>query len=124
MSTMSNAYDAGATCCVSDGPKTSTKMPSLIASPTAETPGINSFECFMESVRSSVEVHAQRKGYTRNGVDGQNDLAEVDKLMGTTVGHCVGEIVYKLKEYMTTPRRVVLEKVAGWAFILWRSTDE
>lgn len=82
----------------------------------------NSFKEFMEAVRSSVEDHAQRKGYTKNGTEGQNDLIEIDKLMGTHVHHCIAEIVYKAKEYLSTPRRVLLEKIAGWAFILWRET--
>lgn len=86
-------------------------------------PTDNSFNAFMEAVRSSIDGHAKRKGYTKNGPDdGRNDLIEIDKLMGTHVHHCIAEMVYKAKEYLMAPRRVLLEKISGWAFILWRET--
>lgn len=92
-----------------------TEVPAVIAP--------NSFQAFTQAVHDSVTAHAKRKGYTKNEVDGQNDLIEIDKLMGTHVHHCIAEIVYKAKEYLSCPRRVLLEKIAGWSFILWRETN-
>jgi hypothetical protein len=79
-----------------------------------------SFDIFMENVRSSVGEHAERKGYSHGGPDGGNQLLQVDELLGIRVAHGIGEIVYKSAEYLRTPRRVLLEKIAGWAFCLWR----
>lgn len=84
----------------------------------------NSFEAFAEAVRFSVEDAAKRKNYTKNGIDGPNQALEVTKALGLHAPHAVCEIVYKLIEYLGTPRRVLLEKVSGWAFILWRETKE
>jgi len=66
------------------------------------------FAAFAAAVRASCEEHAQRKNYTNSNVDGD----------------CIAEIVTKAIEYLKTPRRVLLEKIAGWAFILWRETED
>jgi len=80
----------------------------------------NSFEAFAAAVRESVDGHAKRKGYTKNDADGPNDLCEMAELLGVEPHHAIGEIVYKCKEYLINPREVLLVKIAGWAYILWR----
>lgn len=77
------------------------------------------FESFLEAVRASVDEHAKRKNYTDNGVSGENKLAEVGRLLEFEPQHGIGEIVYKCAEYLRNPREVLLEKIAGWAGILW-----
>lgn len=82
----------------------------------------NSFDAFAAAVRSSCDQHAKRKNYSDNGTDGHNRMISVMVEMGIHAPHCVGEIVYKCAEYLRTPRRVLLEKVAGWAYVLWKET--
>ncbi len=67
--------------------------------------------------------HAKRKNYTKNDADGDNQLASVMTLLGIAAPHGIGEIIYKCAEFLKTPRKVLLVKIAGWAFILWRDCD-
>ena len=83
----------------------------------------NSFDAFAAAVRSSVDQHAKRKNYTDGGADDKNKMIAVMVLMGIHAPHSIGEIIYKCTEYLKTPRRVLLEKVAGWAFVLWKETE-
>lgn len=77
----------------------------------------------MQAVRDSVEKHAQRKGYTTGTVNDKNQLLEIDKLLGIGQQHAIGEIVYKAAEFLKTPRAVLLEKIAGWCWVVWRQMD-
>ena len=80
---------------------------------------------FLALVKDSVDGQARRKGYTDNDVDGPNKLADVTRIIGIQRAHAVGECVYKLVEYLKNPREVLLIKVAGWCYILWKGhTDE
>lgn len=82
-----------------------------------------SFEQFVAAVKDSCEGHAQRKNYTSEGVDGDNQLLKVCVLLGIHDQHAIGEIIYKAVEYLKAPlptKRILLEKIAGWAFVLWR----
>ena len=82
------------------------------------------FAVFMEAVKDSVEGHARRKNYTTGGADDENQLLKVAVLLGIHDQHCIGEIVYKCAEFLKAPaetKKVLLLKIAGWAFILWRS---
>lgn len=78
------------------------------------------FENFMQAVKDSCETHAQRKGYTTGGVNDCNQLLVVTKTLGINNQHGVAEILYKCVEYLKEPREVLLIKVAGWAYILWK----
>lgn len=80
----------------------------------------NSFETFAAAVRDSCEGQAKRKGYTDSDANGPNQLAEVGRLLNFEPEHGIGEIVYKCAEYLRNPREVLLVKIAGWAFILWK----
>jgi hypothetical protein len=82
----------------------------------------NSFAAFMKAVESSVDGHAKRKGYTDNDPDGQNKLALAMQQLGIHEAHCIGEIVYKCAEWLKSPRRVLMEKVAGWSWLVWKQT--
>lgn len=84
----------------------------------------DTLDAFFAAVRSSVDGHAKRKNYSDNGPDGENKLLNVVVLLGIHQHHAIGEIIYKCAEYLRTPRRVLLEKVAGWAFVLWRETKD
>ena len=81
------------------------------------------FDEFVAAVKDSCEGHARRKNYTSEGVDGDNQLLRVCTLLNIHTPHAIGEIIYKCAEYLRTPRSVLLEKIAGWAFILWRELD-
>lgn len=82
-----------------------------------------SLDAFFAAVRDSVNGHAKRKNYTDTGGDGPNKLITVMTTLDIHAPHGVGEIIYKCVEYLKNPRKVLLEKVAGWAFILWREHD-
>lgn len=84
----------------------------------------NSFDAFMSAVRSSIDDHAKRKGYTDNDPNGANKLSEAVSLLGIHEQHCIGEIIYKCAEWLRTPRRVLMEKVAGWAWLVWKATKD
>lgn len=81
------------------------------------------FDEFVAAIRDSVENHAKRKNYTTENVDGENQLLKVCTALGIHEHHAIGEIIYKCAEYLKAPKetkKVLLEKVAGWAFVLWR----
>jgi hypothetical protein len=84
----------------------------------------NSFDAFAAAVKSSVDSHAKRKNYTDNGPDGNNKMLTVMNALGIHQHHAIGEIIYKAGEFLKTPRRVLLEKIAGWSFVLWRETPQ
>jgi hypothetical protein len=81
---------------------------------------MRTFEEFSKQVRESVDQQAKRKGYTEKNIDEENKLAAITKLMGIQAQHGAGEIVYKITEYLKNPREVLLIKIAGWCYILWR----
>lgn len=85
---------------------------------------MRTFEEFSKLVRDSVDGQAKRKGYTENGVEGENKLAEISRLLGITAAHGIGEIVYKAAEYLKNPREVLLIKISGWAYILWKDHQD
>lgn len=79
------------------------------------------FDAFMGQVRDSCEGQAKRKNYYREGdIESPNQLSDVSNLLGLEPQHGIGEIVYKCAEYLKNPREVLLVKIAGWAYILWR----
>jgi hypothetical protein len=83
-----------------------------------------SFEEFARMVLDSVDGQARRKGYTVNGADGDNALFQFTSAIGAANGHAIGEIIYKATEYMNEPREVLLFKIAGWSFLLWKFFDD
>lgn len=87
------------------------------------TPQDKSLQSFLAQIKDSVENHAKRKNYTKNDADGENQLAGIMTMLGIGVPHAIGEIIYKCAEFLKTPRKVLLVKIAGWAFILWRECD-
>ena len=76
------------------------------------------FAQFAKAVESSVTEFAERKGY--NGP--LPDAAVHLETLGIARQHGLGEIYYKWREFQKTPKRVILEKIAGWCFVLWRET--
>lgn len=86
--------------------------------------GDKSFDGFMAEVRASLEKHAVRKGYNDHGADGGNSLYDFTCEIGAEPGHTIGEIIYKGREYCHEPRAVLPVKIAAWAFLLWRKTEE
>ncbi len=76
---------------------------------------------FLAAVKSSVDAFAERKGYH----DGQqNTLGPITRLLGVDQGHAIGEIATKLIEFKREPRRVLAEKIAGWAWRLWLTVPD
>ncbi len=84
----------------------------------------NSLEQFFEGIRASCNFHAKRKGYTNDGADRGNVAGPFLDTLGVTQAHAVGEIGLKLLEFQRTPRRVIAEKIAGWAWRLWCSCPD
>ena len=84
---------------------------------------MRTFDEFAKAVRDSCEGHAKRKGYTTSDADGDNQLITVATAMGFHEAHSIGEIVYKCAEYLKAPRDVLLIKIAGWAYVVWRARN-
>jgi len=84
----------------------------------------NNFDSFAAAVRDTLNKHAERKNYTDNGADGPNKLCNVMQELGIHEAHCIGEIIYKCAEWLRAPRKVLMEKVAGWAFLVWKATKD
>lgn len=82
------------------------------------------FDAFMALVKDSCEGQANRKGYTKGKIDAPNQLTEVATLLEFEPQHGIGEIVYKCAEYLKNPREVLLVKIGGWAYILWRRSHD
>ena len=83
---------------------------------------MTSLEKFFDGIRSSAEEHAVRKGY--RGEDGREPQAEAEDALGVMASHAMGEILGKMFEFKRTPKRVLAEKIAGWAWKLWLSVPE
>jgi hypothetical protein len=84
----------------------------------------DSLEDFFAGVRASCTEHAVRKGYTKSGPDEGDVLGGILNAMGVSTAHGVGEIITKLVEYRKSPRRVLMEKVGGWAWSVWKDTED
>lgn len=85
---------------------------------------MRTFEEFSKQVRESVDAHAKRKNYTKEGPDGKNQLLGVMQLLNIHYPHAIGEIIYKCAEFLTCTKlrtkRLLAVKMAGWAFVIWR----
>lgn len=84
---------------------------------------MRTFEEFSKQVHESVDTHARRKNYTDDGPDGENKLLTVMRALGIHEAHAVGELVYKATELLKAPtatKQILCEKIAGWAFVIWR----
>ncbi len=77
---------------------------------------------FFAGLRSSVEEHAKRKGY--QDASGSDVAGGMVAALGLSAQHATCEMIYKLVEFRTAPRRVIAEKLAGWAFRLWLTSKE
>lgn len=84
----------------------------------------NSFEEFSKNVKESLEGHAKRKGYHDGDANGANKMLDASRMLGFSPDHELGEILYKLAEFKQAPRRVIMEKIAAWAYLLWRQAGE
>lgn len=82
----------------------------------------DSLDEFFAEVRSSCTEHARRKGYTDVGPDASDRLGPILESFGVTAEHGVGEILTKLVEFRAAPRRLLLVKIAGWCWTIWRRT--
>lgn len=85
-----------------------------------------SFEAFSKEVKDSIENHAHRKNYLPEGqsVNEANPLQAFMLALGINTGHNIGELIYKAVEYVKHPRRVLMVKAAGWAYLEWRNCDK
>ena len=78
-----------------------------------------SFQRFTREVQQSIRAYGKKKGYRSD----KRDLFEFTVACGAARGHAVGEIIYKAIEFFRRPRKVLLVKIAGWAFLAWRHID-
>jgi hypothetical protein len=75
---------------------------------------------FQRNVMALLEPTAKGKGYNTTGVDGQNLLYEfVQEAVGGP-GHAIGEAIYKVRRYAAKRNPEDLEKLAAWAFLMWK----
>lgn len=84
----------------------------------------DSLEDFFSRVRYSCTEKAVSKGYTNGGPDEGDVLGVILRKMGVSQAHGIGEIVTKLVEFNVAPRRVLMEKIAGWAWCVWKDTQD
>lgn len=84
----------------------------------------DSLDEFFAGVRASTTGHAVRKGYTKVGPDEGDVLGVILRKMGVSQAHGIGEIVTKLVEFNVAPRRVLMEKIGGWAWCVWKDTKD
>jgi len=83
-------------------------------------PSDRTFQQFSHQVQALLEPTAKSKGYNTTGVDGQNQLYEfVQETVGGP-GHAIGEAIYKIKRYAAKRNPEDLEKLAAWAFLMWK----
>jgi hypothetical protein len=82
------------------------------------------FEQFVKEVHDSCEGHAKRKNYTTQDINGDNQLANVLGILKIDHAHGIGEIIYKVAEFLRDPKPLLMVKTAGWAWIIWRSLPE
>jgi hypothetical protein len=78
------------------------------------------WKTFMQNVESLLAPTAADKGYSTNGIDGQNALYEFVEETAGGCGHALGEIIYKARRYSRKGDPVDIEKIAAWAFLIWR----
>lgn len=78
------------------------------------------WKTFMQNVESLLAPTAAGKGYSTNGVDGHNPLYEFVEETSGGCGHALGEIIYKARRYSRKGDPVDIEKIAAWAFLIWR----
>lgn len=77
-------------------------------------------DLFFSLIEDSLGAHAKRKGYSDNGMDGENILYKFTTAIGASAGHSLGEVIYKCVEYIKHPREVLLIKIASWALLEWK----
>ena len=92
---------------------------------------MRTLEEFFTEVKSSIEHHAQKKGYRRTAeADAPNELADfmasiqLSDQLNAAQAHAAFECIYKCVEFLHNPRRVHMEKVAGWASLAWARTED
>ena len=79
-----------------------------------------SFTGFVFNVRELLELFARTKGYNLTGPDGENELYDFVSRLADGPGHALGEIVYKCQRYASNRDKKDLEKIAAWAFLVWK----
>lgn len=78
---------------------------------------------FSKRVGALMERSARQKAYNSTGVDGPNQLFDFIYSVAEA-GHALGEIIYKVIRYKAKKNPTDLEKVAAWAFLVWRKHHE
>jgi hypothetical protein len=83
------------------------------------------FERFVQNVQDSLGKHAKRKGYAESeDINGAQPAMESRIALRLEPQYCLGEMVSKMREYQCEPKAVLLEKMAGLLFLLWRYEAE
>ena len=78
------------------------------------------FNQFTQNVKELLEPTAISKGYNITGVDGPNELYDFVHGIAGGNGHALGEIIYKVRRYVSKGDPRDIEKIAAWAFLVWR----
>lgn len=81
------------------------------------------FEQFTKEVEALLEGTARSKNYSAQGANGPNLLYQSIQEM-TGHGHACGEIIYKVRRFLSTGERggniEDILKVAAWSFLVYR----
>lgn len=81
------------------------------------------FEVFNHRVKTLLDNSARQKCYNDTGTDGPNQLFDfIYSIAG--MGHALGEIIYKVIRYQAKSNPEDIEKVAAWAYLIWRKHHE
>lgn len=84
---------------------------------------MKTFDEFVGNVKGLLDNSARQKAYNATGVDGPNQLFDFIYSVAD-MGHALGEIIYKVIRYKAKGNPEDIEKVAAWAFLVWRKHHE
>ena len=82
------------------------------------------FEAFVKEVKDSCEAHAKRKNYAQGNVDDDNQLAGFISSLKIHNPHAIGEIICKCVEFLKDPKPLLVVKIAGWAWMIYKYLPE
>ena len=78
------------------------------------------FASFCEAVSDLLDQQAANKGYHGSGLSGPNPMYAFVAETAGGPAHALGEIHYKTRRYAARRDPKDLEKIAAWAYLVWR----
>ena len=83
------------------------------------------FDDFCQQIKDILDAKSAGKGYNEQGAEGRNDLYDfIEKFIGPVQhAHALGEIVYKVVRYAKKQDPEDLEKIAAWAYLIYKHSQ-